>query len=172
MNEQMWKELKTWVTDRAHEMRERMTSCDVSELDEYASKQKSLMVVWSRMVNMELATKAEREKERCVPDHETAEEMQDWFDEFHSRSHAAVEGDEISTCHIPGIGTVRPCRCCGTLVAGGPTICMSCVDAKQLAPTVTVKGGGEPHDKYPPGTPGAEIRGFDPTLDPSGGKTR
>ena len=33
---------------------------------------------------------------------------------------------------ISGLGTVRPCRVCGALVAGGPTACGRCVAAEEV----------------------------------------
>lgn len=41
----------------------------------------------------------------------------------------AVEIDP-DTAYIPPFGTIRKCRGCGCLVAGGPTACARCAEAK------------------------------------------
>lgn len=33
------------------------------------------------------------------------------------------------TAFAPPFGTIRQCRCCGCLVAGGPTACVRCAKA-------------------------------------------
>jgi len=57
-----------------------------------------------------------------------------WFEEWHRRQHEGPpqEPPGIPQSLLPGLGTIRECRDCSCLVAGGPTRCVRCEDLEDL----------------------------------------
>ena len=41
----------------------------------------------------------------------------------------------VDAAFAPPFGTIHQCRCCGCLVAGGPTACVRCVEAEAVRQT-------------------------------------
>jgi hypothetical protein len=48
-------------------------------------------------------------------------------EEWHSEQHDPKQST-VTEAYLPGLGTVRECRHCACLVAGGPTSCKGCID--------------------------------------------
>lgn len=51
--------------------------------------------------------------------------LEAWHHKQHKGPPATLSPD-LPQAYVPGLGTVRPCRDCGCLVAGGPTRCRPC----------------------------------------------
>lgn len=63
-----------------------------------------------------------------------------FIERLYNAAHGGTQKSAVSStlspseAFIPGIGTVRVCRACGCLVAGGPTACRRCVAMEVAKP--------------------------------------